>query len=93
MDYTNFISAKLIFVAIVLFFLLAYWVFNFIILYHLDRFGIGTQPKKFAVVFFLGSICLFFVSALFFANLDLNSLKNRLGEIVTNSAFSVTYQQ
>jgi sensor c-di-GMP phosphodiesterase-like protein len=58
----------------------------------LARFGIGTEPKKFAAIFLLGSIILFSVSVLLFAGLDMNSLKNQLGEIITNSAFSVTYQ-
>lgn len=72
----DFVSPKLIFTAIVLVALLLYWIFNFIILYHLSRFGIGTQPKKMAVIFFLGFVCLFFVSIMLFAGLDLNSLKS-----------------
>jgi len=86
----DFISAKLIFTFIFLFFILAYWIFNFIILYHLTRFGIGTQPKKFAAIFLLGSVTLFFVSAVLFAGLDLNSLKSQLAKI-GNSAFNITY--
>ena len=77
----DFVSAKLIFAFIVLFFLLAYWVFNFIILYHLARFGIGTQPKKLAAIFLLGSVVLFFISISVFSGLDINSLKLKFTEL------------
>ena len=45
----------------------------FFILYHLTRFGVGTHPKRFAAIFFLGAVVLFGVSILLFANLDLGS--------------------
>ena len=35
-----------------------YWIGAFLILYHLIRFGIGSQPKAVAFVFFAGSIAL-----------------------------------
>ena len=90
MDPTNFISAKLIIVVAILLMLFLYWAFNFIVLYHLTRFGIGTEPKKFAAVFLLGSIILFSVSVLLFSGLDLTSLQSQLNKIVTNSAFNIT---
>lgn len=71
----DFLSPKIIFAVVALFLLLAYWAFNFIILYHLARFGIGTQPKKFAAMFLLGSITLFSICVLFSATIDLESLK------------------
>jgi hypothetical protein len=93
MDFLNFnISNQLIFALIVLFVLLAYWTFNFIVIYHLARFGIGTEPKKFAVIFFLGSVVLFFVNVLLFANLDFASIKHQLIEL-SNSSFNITYQK
>lgn len=90
MNPADFISVKFVSLAVVLFFLLVYWVFNFLILYHLARFGVGVQPKKFAAIFLLGSISLFFMSVLLFADLDMNSLKNQLAEI-SNSALNFTY--
>jgi hypothetical protein len=90
--YMDFVSDKLIIAIIVLVVIVAYWAFNFIVFYHLTRFGIGTQPKKFAAVFLLGSVILFFISATFFASLDLNSLKNQLGKL-GNNIFNITYQK
>lgn len=46
---------------------LAYWTGAFVILYHLIRFGVGNQPKKIALIFFVGSIILTLVTTLFFA--------------------------
>ncbi|MEK7116649.1 MAG: hypothetical protein AAB837_00600 [Patescibacteria group bacterium] len=90
MDYMNLISIKLVFYAAILLVLLGYWVFNFTILYHLARFGIGTQPKKIAAIFFLGLICLFFASTVLFAGLDLNSLKDQLSGLL-KLFFNTTY--
>ncbi len=90
MNYTDFISTKLILYVAVLIVLLGYWVFNFIILYHLARFGVGTQPKKIAAIFFLGLVCLFFVSTVLFAGLDLNSLKDQLLDLL-KLFFNTTY--
>jgi hypothetical protein len=85
----SFISLKLIFIIVALLVLLVYWAFNFIILYHLARFGIGVQPKKFAAVFLLGSVILFSVSVLLFANSDINSLKSQFERLGSN-AFNIT---
>ncbi len=46
-----------------------YWSFVFTVLYHLIRFGIGTLPKKIAVIFLAGSIMLSMVTILFFAQM------------------------
>ena len=54
--------------------LFIYWVVTFIIFYPLTRFGIGTQPKKFAAVFLLGSVVLTSVVIIFFINSDISSL-------------------
>ena len=53
---------------------LVYWIAAFIILYHLTRFGIGVQPKKFAAIFLFGSVVLSGTAIILFMNLDLNSL-------------------
>jgi hypothetical protein len=87
---TDFISTGFTFAVLVLLFILVYWIFNFIILYHLTRFGIGTQPKKFAAVFLLGSIILFFISASFFAGLDTDALGQKIKELA-GSNFNITY--
>ncbi|MDP3763091.1 MAG: hypothetical protein Q8Q92_00280 [bacterium] len=53
--------------------LLAYWGVAFIILYHLARFGIGVQPKRFAAIFLFGSVALSVATIIFFMNIDINS--------------------
>jgi len=53
---------------------LIYWGATFIILYHLTRFGIGVQPKKFAAVFLFGSVVLSGAAIILFMNLDTNLL-------------------
>ncbi|MDB5266189.1 MAG: hypothetical protein JWN89_4 [Parcubacteria group bacterium] len=60
--------------AVVVYFL--FWSEVFIILYHLTRFGIGTQPKRYAAVFFLGSIILFLVSVVAYFTLDFSTLSH-----------------
>ena len=60
--------------AIIVALYLIFWGAVFVILYHLTRFGVGTQPKRFAAVFFIGSVILFGASVILFANLDLASL-------------------
>ncbi|PIR41558.1 MAG: hypothetical protein COV31_00410 [Candidatus Yanofskybacteria bacterium CG10_big_fil_rev_8_21_14_0_10_46_23] len=42
----------------------------FIIEYHLIRFGIGSHPKLFALVFFIGAILIFGANVAGFYNLD-----------------------
>ena len=61
----------------IVFIFIVYWIFIFVIFYHLTRFGIGTQPKKFATIFLVGSVILFFISTSFFMNIDTNLLKNK----------------
>lgn len=53
---------------------LVYWVVAFVILYHLSRFGVGTQPKKFAAIFLFGSVILSAAAIIFYMNIDLGSL-------------------
>ena len=53
---------------------LVYWGVVFIILYHLARFGIGVQPKRFAAIFLFGSIILSGAAIIFFINIDIGSL-------------------
>ncbi len=51
-----------------------FWGASFAIIYHLTRFGVGVQPKRFAAAFMLGAILLFSVSLFLFFRLDLNTL-------------------
>lgn len=53
---------------------LVYWGTVFIILYHLTRFGIGTQPKKFAAAFLFGSVILSGAAIILFMNIDISAL-------------------
>lgn len=53
---------------------LAYWVMVFVLMYHLVRFGIGIQPKKFAAIFLLGSVILSSLAVILFTTVDINSL-------------------
>lgn len=46
-----------------------YWTLMFTVLYHLIRFGVGTLPKKIAIVFLAGGIVLSMVTILFFAEI------------------------
>lgn len=51
-----------------------YWIVAFVILYHLSRFGIGTQPKKFAAAFLFGSVALSAAAIILYMQTDLISL-------------------
>jgi len=53
---------------------LVYWGVAFIILYHLTRFGIGVQPKKFAAAFLFSSVVFSGVAIILFMNIDINLL-------------------
>jgi len=60
--------------ALLLFCAFMYWIFNFVIIYHLTRFGVGVQPKRFAVIFFLGSVFLSGLTLILFLQLDMEAL-------------------
>ena len=53
---------------------IGFWLFSFIILYHLIRFGIGTAPKKTSVIFMIGSVALFSLTFTTYLKLDLSNL-------------------
>lgn len=71
------LSLDLLLIVLILFILLFYWVFNFVTVYHLLRFGVGTQPKKIAAVFMFGVVTLFFFTVVLFAKLDVGDLGNK----------------
>jgi hypothetical protein len=59
--------------------LAVYLWYTFAIIYHLIRFGVGTNPKKIALIFFLGSFVLFSLSIVTFIKIDwINILKNNV---------------
>jgi hypothetical protein len=59
--------------------LVVYLWYTFAIVYHLIRFGVGTNPKKIALIFFLGSFILFSLSIVTFIKIDwINILKNNV---------------
>ena len=49
--------------------MLSYWIGAFFILYHLIRFGVGSSPKKMAVIFLAGSLFLSMVATLLFGQI------------------------
>ncbi len=88
----SFLSPTLILLILILLLLFVYWIMTFIIFYHLVRFGIGNQPKKFVAVFLLGSIGLFFMSTAFLFSIDVNSTKDGLARLV-GTVSSMTHLQ
>ena len=52
------------------FLLLLYFIYGFVIIYHLIRFGVGIQPKIVAFVFFVGSLILVLPTIVFYLNVD-----------------------
>lgn len=63
-------------IAVALVFLF-FWGLSFVILYHLTRFGIGVQPKRFAIIFLLGAVIISGVALILFTNIDLTTIKFR----------------
>ena len=61
-----------------------YWIFNFIVFYHLTRFGIGVRPKRYAATFLFGSVILFCVSVLFFLNMAVSNPQDQTAVILKN---------
>jgi hypothetical protein len=56
--------------------LVAFWIINFVTIYHLTRFGIGTQPKRFAAIFLFGSVFLSSAYVVIFSQLEVATLIN-----------------
>lgn len=59
---------------------LVYWAIAFVIVYHLTRFGVGTQPKKFAGIFMLGSLVLSAIAIVLFTKLEVSVFLARLSQ-------------
>lgn len=58
------------------FLIVIYWIYVFIISYHLIRFGIGPEPKLIAFIFFIGSVALVIASLFFYSRVDLAAALN-----------------
>ena len=59
---------------------IVYWAVAFVIIYHLTRFGVGTQPKKFAGIFMLGSLVLSAIAIVLFTRLEVSTFLARLSQ-------------
>ncbi|HTE49134.1 MAG TPA: hypothetical protein VK675_04460 [Candidatus Paceibacterota bacterium] len=82
---TDIFSFKLITALFAIIIIAGYWIFNFITFYHLTRFGIGTLPKKCAAIFLLGSVGLFSLCTMLFANIDSDSLSRQFEKLGSGS--------
>ncbi len=67
-------SLEIIFNILIALVFVVYWVIVFVILYHLTRFGVGVQPKRFAAIFLVGSVILFSLSIVAYLNVDIAPL-------------------
>ena len=71
---------EIIFNVLVIGLLFVYWAVAFIILYHLTRFGIGVQPKRFAAIFMLGSLVLSSIAIILFTKLEIGVFLTRISQ-------------
>jgi len=63
-----------------------FWLFVFVTIYHLIRFGVGTHPKIVAAIYLAGSGGLFSISALLFLLVDFPLVVQTFIELATLSA-------
>lgn len=80
--YNNKIMLSYIPLVVIVILLLIYWIFAFIILYHLIRFGVGSMPKLSALIYFIGSLVLFFVVVIAYARVNATGLFDALPNIL-----------
>ena len=71
---------EIIFNVLVIGLLFVYWAVAFIILYHLTRFGVGVQPKRFAAIFMLGSLVLSSIAIILFTKLEIGVFLTRISQ-------------
>ena len=55
-----------------------YWAYVFVTFYHLVRFGVGTRPKIFALIFLAGSAVFFAVTMFFYHRANIQQTYDRL---------------
>lgn len=51
-----------------------YWIYVFVVIYHLVRFGIGLTPKILALIFLAGSVMFFTTALVLYYRVDLDQL-------------------
>lgn len=61
-----------------------YFIYTFIIVYHLTRFGIGTKPKLAALVFFVGTLVLLMIFFTVYGSLDVQAIGDNFLKIFKN---------
>ena len=81
------LNPAFIVVALALILILSFWIYIFVIFYHLVRFGIGTQPKVLSAMFVLGSMILFFICVFLFSGIDWNNVTFQIENFFTTSNF------
>lgn len=69
---------EIIFNVLVIGLFVVYWAVAFIIIYHLTRFGVGVQPKRFAAIFMLGSLVLSAIAIVLFTKLEVSAFLARI---------------
>lgn len=51
-----------------------YWIYVFVMIYHLVRFGVGLAPKILALVFLAGSVMFFTLTLILYIRVDFDGL-------------------
>lgn len=82
MEYFNFVDSlfpkiRVDFLLFGLIFII-YWLYVFVIIYHLTRFGVGPRPKVVAFVFFIGAVVLFIIPIQLLNTLNLTALTQKI---------------
>lgn len=86
----NILSPLYIFSILGILILIVYLVYNFLIFYHLVRFGIGTQPKAIGALFTFGSMFIFAANVILFLMVDFTVLQSQLIKLFS-SLFTGSY--
>lgn len=66
-----------------------YFIYTFIIVYHLTRFGIGTKPKLAALVFFVGTLVLLMIFFAVYGSLDIQLIQNSFAKLFTDFSIKI----
>ncbi|MEK7507352.1 MAG: hypothetical protein AAB585_02300 [Patescibacteria group bacterium] len=69
--------------------LVLYFVYTFIIVYHLTRFGIGTKSKLAALIFFVGTLVLLMIFFTIYASLDTQAIGDNFAKLFTSFSIKI----
>lgn len=69
--------------------LVLYFIYTFIIVYHLVRFGIGTRPKLAALIFFVGTLALLMIFFAVYASLDPQAISANFAKLFGNFSIKI----